>query len=93
MTRNLVFTFFHFTFSDVIAFLARGDVYGWGNNDYGQLGLGPGDYCMLEPRKIPEFSGKNFTHVTCGYDNSFAWVSYLRPVGIWCMMIDPISLQ
>jgi len=56
-----------------IGITRRGDVYAWGSNDNGQLGLGPGDFCILEPRLVPELSAKNFTHVTCGYDNSFAW--------------------
>lgn len=44
-----------------IALTDKGEVYGWGRNDRGQLG----DYCGSTPALIASFKGKNIG-ASCG---------------------------
>ena len=44
----------------------------WGQNDFGQLGLGAKITCAKTPTEIPQLKTKKLTKVFCGYDTTFA---------------------
>jgi len=51
-----------------------GDVYGWGSNSDGQLGLGH-TLTIREPQKIGFLSGKGVQQVSAGRTHSAAWTA------------------
>ncbi|CAG7693965.1 unnamed protein product, partial [Allacma fusca] len=51
-----------------------GDVYGWGSNSEGQLGLGH-TMTVREPEKIEGLSGKEIQQVSAGRGHSAAWTA------------------
>ena len=50
--------------------LAAGDLYVFGRNDYGQLGLGPGTGKQDAPALLPSPTGQPVTAIACGRDHS-----------------------
>ena len=50
--------------------LAAGDLYVFGRNDYGQLGLGPGAGARDAPAWLPSPAGQSVSAIACGRDHS-----------------------
>eukprot|EP00300_Choanocystis_sp_HF-7_P005127 c13899_g1_i2.p2 GENE.c13899_g1_i2~~c13899_g1_i2.p2 ORF type:complete len:213 (-),score=48.85 c13899_g1_i2:70-708(-) len=48
-----------------------GDVYTWGSNDFGQLGLGDSVPLTNAPTLVKQLSNKGLAKVVCGYDTTF----------------------
>lgn len=70
--------------SHVMALLANGDVYTWGNNLYGELGHG--DLVRLEePRVVKRLRGKQVRDIAAGLGRSIALLSGNRTVYQWGM--------
>ena len=68
--------------SHVMALLANGDVYTWGNNLYGELGHG--DLVRLEePRVVKRLRGKQVRDIGVGLGRSIALLSSNRTVYQW----------
>lgn len=68
--------------SHVMALLANGDVYTWGNNLYGELGHG--DLVRLEePRVVKRLRGKQVRDIGAGLGRSIALLSGNRTVYQW----------
>ncbi|ODM97024.1 putative E3 ubiquitin-protein ligase HERC1 [Orchesella cincta] len=57
-----------------LAVSAEGDVYGWGSNSDGQLGLGH-TLTVREPERIACLSGKGIQQVSAGRTHSGAWTA------------------
>ena len=60
--------------SHTLALSSRGEVWGWGRNNFGQLGL-EGTEWLDEPRVIPELSDKFILQISAGSWHSCAWTS------------------
>jgi len=58
-------------FAHTLAITDRGETYGWGSNDKGQLGL-EGFVATFTPTLITGLVGKKVIRVSCGYDLSLA---------------------
>jgi len=58
-------------FAHTLAITDRGETYGWGANDNGQLGL-EGFIATFTPTLITGLVGKKVIRVSCGYDMSIA---------------------
>ncbi|XP_068082847.1 E3 ubiquitin-protein ligase HERC2 [Anabrus simplex] len=58
----------------VLAMTDEGEVYGWGRNDYAQVGETTSS-SVLEPMLITSLQGKVIIGVACGPTQSFAWSS------------------
>eukprot|EP00298_Acanthocystis_sp_HF-20_P018643 c22002_g8_i1.p1 GENE.c22002_g8_i1~~c22002_g8_i1.p1 ORF type:complete len:428 (-),score=185.23 c22002_g8_i1:139-1422(-) len=58
-------------FAHTLAITDRGETYGWGSNDKGQLGL-EGFVATFTPTLITGLVGKKVVRVSCGYDVSIA---------------------
>ncbi|XP_023713900.1 E3 ubiquitin-protein ligase HERC2 [Cryptotermes secundus] len=58
----------------VLALTEEGEVYGWGRNDYAQVGETTGS-SVLEPTVITSLQGKVIVGTACGPTQSFAWSS------------------
>lgn len=70
--------------SHVMALLANGDVFTWGNNLYGELGHG--DLVrMEEPRVVKRLRGKQVRDISCGVGRSVALIAGNRSVYQWGM--------
>lgn len=68
--------------SHVMALLANGDIYTWGNNLYGELGHG--DLVRLEePRVVKRLRGKQVRDIAAGVGRSVALISGNRTVYQW----------
>lgn len=65
----------------VLALTSTGEVWGWGNNAEGQLGLG---HCtpQREPCVIPDLRGKNIRQVSAGRNHSTAWTAPPPPASV-----------
>jgi len=50
------------------------EVYSWGSNSYGQLGLGHSDE-IIQPNLIKTLTGKKIVDIKCGFDHSVAITS------------------
>lgn len=48
------------------------EVYTWGSNTEGQLGV-QGKKCQLKPLKVVALDGTNANNTVCGYDVTFVW--------------------
>ncbi|CAG0879900.1 unnamed protein product [Darwinula stevensoni] len=57
-----------------LALRNNGDVYGWGVNSEGLLGLGH-TLPVLEPVLIPELQGKKIRQISCGRKHNAAWTA------------------
>ncbi|CAB3370488.1 Hypothetical predicted protein [Cloeon dipterum] len=57
---------------------ATGDVWGWGVNSEGQIGLGH-TLLVKEPQLISQLSGKNIKQVSAGRNHSAAWTTPKPP--------------
>ncbi|KAK3573583.1 hypothetical protein QTP86_028178 [Hemibagrus guttatus] len=55
-----------------LALSRRGHVYSWGQNRYGQLGLGKEGPCVLTPQVIQALQGIPFAQISAGGAHSFA---------------------
>ncbi|XP_054155256.1 RCC1 and BTB domain-containing protein 1-like [Oppia nitens] len=55
----------------VIAFTANGDIYSWGYNNNGELGIGT-TVNSNRPNLIDGLVGKRIVDISCGYDHSLA---------------------
>ncbi|EDO28160.1 predicted protein, partial [Nematostella vectensis] len=51
-----------------------GEVWGWGSNVDGQLGLGHSN-AQREPCVIPDLKGKNIRQISAGRNHSAAWTA------------------
>ena len=60
--------------SHTLALSNRGEVWGWGRNNFGQLGL-EGSEWLDEPRVIRELSDKFILQISAGSWHSCAWTS------------------
>lgn len=49
----------------VLALTDEGEVYGWGRNDYAQVGESTGGH-ILEPMLISSLQGKTIIGIACG---------------------------
>jgi len=60
--------------SHSLALTNEGQLFGWGSNEYGQLGIGKSFVeTFLTPQPILGFGPNTISRVVCGYDNSFVW--------------------
>ncbi|XP_077295148.1 HECT and RLD domain containing E3 ubiquitin ligase 4 isoform X2 [Arctopsyche grandis] len=56
-----------------VALMSNGDMYSWGSNNHGQLGLGPsGISYEARPKLIKSLAGIPFAYVACGGHHTFA---------------------
>lgn len=53
---------------------SSGEVWGWGNNAEGQLGLG-NNTTQRQPVVLPELRGKNIRQISAGRNHSAAWTA------------------
>ncbi|XP_062621584.1 probable E3 ubiquitin-protein ligase HERC1 [Saccostrea cucullata] len=58
---------------------SEGDVWGWGNNSEGQLGLGHTNSPVREPQLVPCLTGKNIRQISAGRTHSAAWTTPCPP--------------
>ncbi|XP_052100156.1 probable E3 ubiquitin-protein ligase HERC1 isoform X2 [Mytilus californianus] len=73
-----------------LALTSGGDVWAWGNNNEGQLGLGHTNSPVREPQLVPCLTGKNIKQISAGRTHSGAWTAVPalpRVPGV------PVSLQ
>lgn len=56
-----------------------GDVWGWGSNSEGQLGLGHTNSPVREPQLVPCLTGKNIRQISAGRTHSAAWTTPCPP--------------
>ncbi|XP_068081364.1 probable E3 ubiquitin-protein ligase HERC1 [Anabrus simplex] len=61
-----------------LALTSAGDVWGWGNNSDGQLGLGH-TAVVREPQLLTSLSGKGIKQISTGRTHSAAWTSPSLP--------------
>ncbi|GFG32082.1 hypothetical protein Cfor_08566 [Coptotermes formosanus] len=64
-----------------MAVLENGEVYGWGYNGNGQLGLG-NNVNQMNPCRVPNFQGIVITKVVCGYAHTMA-LSDVGALYVW----------
>lgn len=62
----------------VLVMTSSGEVWGWGNNSEGQLGLG-NNTTQRQPVVIPGLQGKNIRQISAGRNHSAAWTAPLIP--------------
>lgn len=62
----------------VLVMTSSGEVWGWGNNSEGQLGLG-NNTTQRQPVVIPGLQGKNIQQISAGRNHSAAWTTPLVP--------------
>eukprot|EP00697_Spironema_sp_BW2_P009135 gnl/Spiro4/23933_TR11850_c0_g1_i1.p1 gnl/Spiro4/23933_TR11850_c0_g1~~gnl/Spiro4/23933_TR11850_c0_g1_i1.p1 ORF type:complete len:459 (-),score=33.35 gnl/Spiro4/23933_TR11850_c0_g1_i1:152-1528(-) len=55
-----------------LALTADGEVYGWGSNCFGQLGLGDKVAGHSVPHPVAALRGRKIVQIACGLENSFA---------------------
>ncbi|XP_036373044.1 probable E3 ubiquitin-protein ligase HERC3 isoform X1 [Megalops cyprinoides] len=55
-----------------VALSKDGQIFTWGQNSHGQLGLGKGKPCSLSPQPLKSLSGIPLAQITAGGDHSFA---------------------
>ena len=60
----------------VLVITSSGEVWGWGNNSEGQLGLG-NNTTQRQPVIIPGLQGKNIKQISAGRNHSAAWTAPL----------------
>ncbi|KAJ8304108.1 hypothetical protein KUTeg_017691 [Tegillarca granosa] len=58
-----------------LALTSSGDVWGWGSNSEGQLGIGHTNSPVREPQLLPCLSGKNIKQISAGRTHSAAWTA------------------
>ncbi|XP_068741343.1 probable E3 ubiquitin-protein ligase HERC1 [Montipora capricornis] len=63
----------------VLVLTSSGDVWGWGNNAEGQLGLG-NNTTQRQPVILPNLRGKNITQISAGRNHSAAWTAPVPPM-------------
>lgn len=61
-----------------LALTSTGDVFGWGVNSDGQLGLGH-SAALREPQLIRTLSGKGIHQISAGRSHSAAWTAHALP--------------
>lgn len=62
----------------VLVMTSSGEVWGWGNNSEGQLGLG-NNTTQRQPVVIPGLQGKNIQQISAGRNHSAAWTTPVVP--------------
>ena len=68
-------------------------IYVWGDNENGQLGLGPGDVQIrISPTEI--ILDKNIESIVCGWDFTIAHVSNSKELWVWgCNKSNELGLM
>ncbi|XP_021370838.1 probable E3 ubiquitin-protein ligase HERC1 isoform X1 [Mizuhopecten yessoensis] len=62
-----------------LALTCTGDVWAWGNNSEGQLGIGHTNTPVREPQLVPCLTGKNIKQISAGRTHSAAWTAQPPP--------------
>ncbi|XP_069137757.1 probable E3 ubiquitin-protein ligase HERC1 isoform X1 [Argopecten irradians] len=62
-----------------LALTCTGDVWAWGNNNEGQLGIGHTNSPVREPQLVPCLTGKNIKQISAGRIHSGAWTAQPPP--------------
>ncbi|GCB72637.1 hypothetical protein scyTo_0006396 [Scyliorhinus torazame] len=65
-----------------LALSKDGAIYSWGQNTYGQLGLGEGIYSQLQPNRVKSLTGIPIAQIAAGGRHSFA-LSFSGTVFSW----------
>ncbi|XP_078065235.1 putative E3 ubiquitin-protein ligase HERC4 isoform X2 [Mustelus asterias] len=65
-----------------LALSKDGAIYSWGQNSYGQLGLGEGVYSQLQPKRVISLTGIPVAQIAAGGRHSFA-LSFSGAVFSW----------
>ncbi|XP_038648646.1 probable E3 ubiquitin-protein ligase HERC6 isoform X2 [Scyliorhinus canicula] len=65
-----------------LALCKDGAIYSWGQNTYGQLGLGEGFYSQLQPNRVTSLTGIPVAQIAAGGRHSFA-LSFSGTVFSW----------
>lgn len=65
----------------VLVLTSSGEVWGWGNNAEGQLGLG-NNTTQRQPVILPNLRGKNIRQLSAGRNHSAAWTASVPPARI-----------
>lgn len=73
----------------VLVLTSSGEVWGWGNNAEGQLGLG-NNITQRQPVVLPDLRGKNIRQISAGRNHSAAWTA---PVPAARIPGTPLPLQ
>ena len=55
-----------------IVLTISGEVYSWGCNDWGQIGIGSDDECVSVPTLLNAFNGEKVKAISCGFNHSLA---------------------
>lgn len=62
-------------------FILDGDLYSWGSNEHGQLGLGPPTVTHeARPQLVKSLSGIPFAFIACGGYHTFAVTKYAKEI-------------
>ncbi len=61
----------------------RFDIYGWGGNQFGQIGNGIYNECKSKPFKINESISENFKAISCETLHSLALTEDGRVFWLW----------
>lgn len=62
-----------------LALTSSGDIWAWGNNSDGQLGLGHTNSPVREPQMVPGLMGKDIRQISAGKSHSAAWTCPAPP--------------
>lgn len=62
-----------------LALTSSGDIWSWGNNADGQLGLGHTSSPIREPQLVPGLEGKDIRQISAGKSHSAAWTCQPPP--------------
>ena len=57
----------------VMALTAKGRLYAWGRNEFGQLGRAPSNTVEIVPKSVKGVKGHKFVGFSCGKDFTIAW--------------------
>lgn len=90
MFRRVCFVCSLFDLCDYI----DGELYSWGANGYGQLGLGSVSDKVLTPTLVKSLAGIPIAFITCGANHSFAISRYndvRTPIALLYVSNEPID--
>lgn len=68
--------------------ISAGELYSWGANAHGQLGIGTVSEMSNSPALITSLAGMPIAFITCGGNHSFAVSKYVT----YCRMLDTTGL-
>jgi alpha-tubulin suppressor-like RCC1 family protein len=71
LVNNVVFVALACGWKHFLALAEDGAVYSWGNNNYNQLGIRPGEPIVTIPQKVPPPSSSPVCGLLCGTNSSF----------------------